>query len=325
MSDLTRLRELAHQFTPPEFEELTAVAARRRRRRSLAVAAAVATAASVALVMATGVVGVQRSSDPVGPPPPTPTWKSGEWPPERIKAEGTAARWDLSSGDATAPAARIWSVCFPKRCSQWGSHQQRHEAVEVSVDGFHTGALFELTRSRRDPRSIYLERYDDDTVFAVDVQQPGSLRDRIRLLDADGTQVPIELVGGTAPASPGPDVIRYQEELYRVDPDAHTLQRLDTPGPAHRIWWAAEPDEVLWGIGPGCDIQWQDSAGAWHTHQVACRGATPWFADPMPAGLMVVELDGDPDGISRIVSRDQGMSWYRYPPGVEPDFVTSDE
>lgn len=320
MSELTRLRELATEFPPPEFDELAAVAATRRRRRATALVTSATAVAVAAVLVAAGLGGPPRTSQPVDPPTPTPTWDAGTWPPQRVVAEGDGGDYSFFPANGPGPDARLWEVCLARRCAHhWSSRQERHTAVEVSTDDFRSGSLFDLTRSRRDPRTVYLERFDENTVFAQDVVRPRSLRQRFRLLDADGTQVVLDLVPGTAPAAPGPEVVRslQSSDLYRIDRESETIQRLDTPSLSYG--WAPVLDEVLWGVDAGCVITWLDTEGTWRRHDVRCQpGSSLGFVDPAPEGLMVV--DG-PRGME--VSDDGGETWQHYSTGAyDAQFVT---
>ena len=297
MPDLEVLRDLTPQFPPPALDDLVAVVRRRRRRAALTAGAGVAAAAVLTAAVVTGMPGNDRSTDPVVDPTDGQTddrtAEDLSWAPERIRAEGEPL--DFLNGRDGGVEARFWSVCDRAGCDyatarEIHDHRMVQFALEVSVDGHRTSGLFGVNGGPAGrPQSHHLQPFDDDSVFVQDPSRQGGTQERYRLLNADGTTTELTMLPSTAPAAPGPDLVRtsgISTGLARVDETAGIIQRLDLPDSV--IQWAeTAADELLWGVADGCVVYWQQPGGDFAHRDLDCR------AEESP-GNPVLWIDGEP-------------------------------
>ena len=210
---------------------------------------------------------------PIGPPP-TATAPADGWTPERTRsrcARRPARRFlqpSPSGLDAelycVAKATPTGSPC-PLLYPYEGPVEGWHWALEVTQGG--QSALFEV---RGTP---IVTHFDDDSLLVHD----GTTREaRFRLLDADGSAVPLRLVSDLAPAVPGPEVVLIEDldvwrhgsigpddphpRPYLVDDSVGTLQPLDVPKEV--LWWASNFDEFL--LGRQRRLPGHLAAARWH-------------------------------------------------------------
>jgi hypothetical protein len=326
MPDLDTLREITGRLQPPAFDTLVTVSRQRRRRATLGGAlgfSAVVIAASVAV---SGLSSDRRSIDPADPTPTPSPSASTLWTPERFKAEGES--------EVLVPLTETGLMATQYvACSGTCEGEISNRGLEVSQNG--QSAVFEVRGLAVSFSPVWVEVFDGDSVLvqdAVEVGRPdGAVR--FRLLQADGTEVELEVVEEPVPAAPGTDVFVIDpydawsrgsrgpddvQRLYRVDDDARTLRPLDVPRAITQ--WGPEVDRFLWGTD-GCRVFWQRTDGSFDHHDTTCRdpGLTnpanqwwPYLGDWAEPGRMVV-VEVHPDGYPLVLhaSPDRGSSWER--------------
>ena len=278
-----------------------------------------------------GMPGDDRSMDPVDDPTDSRTdGRTADdlaWAPERIRAEGDTH--GILPGQDGALEARFWSVCERPNCdyAETGDnydHRVVHSALEVTVDGYRTSGLFGLNGGPNEWPEIIRQPFDDDSVFVQDRTRHGGTQERYRLLNADGTTTDLTLLPSTAPAAPGPNVVRTSHSparLARVDDAAGTIQRLDLP--TQVISWAeSATDQLLWGVANGCVVYWQQPGGDFAHRDLDCRSESDlmlyseapfaaWFTAERMAALELGGSKGLP--VALHVSLDRGATWRRIP------------
>lgn len=328
MPDVDVLRELSGQFHRPGFEDLVIVS-RKRRRRSVQAGAAAGVAAVVLAVGVTalGVSDGRQSPDPAPSPSETPTSTDG-WTPEQVRAEGAPLGDVFDARVGPAPSGLDAELyCFGSEgCDDFPpdlSGRTSHLALELTRDG--QSVLFDVQGR---PWAQY---YGEDSIL---VQDGFDQATRFRLLFADGTDVTLRVVGGLAPAAPGPDVVLIQDldrardfqvgpegpgiEPYLVDDSAGTLQLLDVPDEVKE--WGPNVEEFLWGTND-CRAVWQQPDGSFDTHDVDCRnpGLTDLPVDywsylgdwAEPGRMLLLEHNADGKPLAVHASLDYGATWER--------------
>ena len=331
MPDIDVMRELTGQFERPAFDDLVVIA-RKRRRRSALVAVTGAVAVVVALgITAAGLSQGHRALEPDRQPSlfPTGTQASvGGWTPERVRAQGSplGAVFDHRLGHAPGGLDAELYCVGGDGCDDFPPDPEgrtSHFALEITRDG--RSVLFDVEGR---PWATY---FGEDSIL---VEDGFGQAERFRLLDADGTAMPMRVVGGHATATPGPDVILIQDlhhaRNYQVGPDgpgirpylvddrAGTLQPLDVPEAIKT--WAPNVQEFLWA-GDGCRLTWQQPDGSFAHHDVHCRNPEltdipgdywDYLADWAAPGRMVL-LEHSADGVPLALdaSLDYGATWQR--------------
>jgi hypothetical protein len=201
-----------------------------------------------------------------------------------------------------------------------------HSALEVTVDGYRTSGLFGVNVGPDAWPQIQMQYFDEDSVFVQDWSREGGTQERYRLLNADGTTTDLTQLPSTAPAAPGPDVVRTSSpspRLARVDDAAGTIQHLDLPD---AVYWAqSAADELLWGVGvaDGCVVYWQQPGGDFAHRALDCRSPLAGlmaYSGFEPAAWMtaermaVVEYGGGKGlAVALHVSLNRGETWQRIP------------
>lgn len=325
MSDLDALRAVVRQLTPPDFDDLVAVARRRRLRYVTAVSAAAAV-----VILAAGLTGNALSGNdgtqelrPVDDPTPTKSSKGDEWTPDRIREEGSGEEVLTTTSGLSAYQ---YLVCDGPGCDDTPI-EDWHVALEVTQDD--RSALFDVLG-----REARVKEFDGDSLLVQDAE-PETPDDevRVRLLQADGTAVELRRLDGPAPAVPGPEVVVIDtsngllagsDSLYFVDDRAGTVQSLDAPKEVR--YWGPNVDEFLWGVTDDCRVFWAND-GAFEERQLDCSDGLDFtygiYADEFPLGWlqpgrMAVGEQGDgrrEDQNFVHVSLDYGVTWQRLPVG----------
>ncbi len=298
--------------------------ARANRHRTLALGAAACAAVVVVGIAGAALSGGQRA---VGPAQDTSPSTVEEWTPERTRAEGSPVDL-LYSWSGPAPSGLDAQLYCTGGCDEWKPDdvegRTSHWALEVRQGG--RSALFDV-------QGVPWARYfDEDSIL---VQDGINQVVRFRLLQADGTAVPLRRVSDLAPAVPGPDIMLIMdldtyrrgtfgpdgpgEHPYLVDDRAGTLQLLDVPWEIE--WWGPNVDEFLWG-GDDCRVIWQRPDGSFDHHDAAdCQNTVAptdpgWnfdrFAEWLEPGRMAL-VEHSADGIPLVVhaSLDRGATWER--------------
>ena len=237
MSELSVLRDLGSRIRPPEYHDLVAVARTRRRHSTLGAALAVA-----AFALGLGVAGGALSSGlrtegPARDPSPS---LSGVWTPERIRTEGSPG--DAVAANESGLVARMYIVCDGPLCTSdgGGPSEDKYRALEVTQKG--SSALFEV--SGIGSQGPWIKVFDEDSVLVEDTAPDGVWPDgpaRFRLLQANGTAVPLRLLDDAVPATAGATTVVIDdfhrhgvgmaggEKLYVVDDQAGTLRPQELP------------------------------------------------------------------------------------------------
>lgn len=324
MSDLDVLRDLVRQLPRPAYDELVTVA-RRRRRRVVLSAAVAATVAVVALGTAgDAMFTTQRQPLPAEQPSPALTESPRSdrpWTPERIRDEGSSIE-DVVLTTDSGLSARLYQVCPSSPCSgEHGTDDAMRAAVEVTQGG--RSAVFGMRFSR----NPWVRVFDEETVLALDDVDPTpKVEVRYRLLRADGTSVPLELVQDPAPPAEGPGVfvndfsgwsigMSGTDDLYVVDEEARTVRPVDEPAAVR--YWGPNTDEFLWGATDDCRVVWATD-GAFQVRRLDCSDSVSFtllnadFPEGWlrPGRMVVVEEFGEGRTAAH-VSLDRGATWQR--------------
>ena len=314
-----RIRRRLSQLLPPTYGDQVAVARRRRRRFAVAMAAG---AAVVALAVGIAQASLFDGTSTEGPDQGPSLSLAESWTPERIRAEGTPM--DVVPTTASGLSARQYAVCDGSLCEgDSGPLDDMHAALEVTQQD--QSAVFDLHYSN----VPWVRAFDDDSVL---VQDADGLHVRYRLLQADGTEEPLQLLDDPAPASPGPGVFVIDdfgswnigmdgaEDTYLIDERAGTLRPLDVPDEAVR-YWGPNVNTFLWGVTDDCRVFWQ-TAGTLEHRRFNCQQGSDftsmqddWFPPGwLQPGRMAVAEQHDPGNRMVIhVSLDSGNTWQQIP------------
>ena len=352
----TRLVELHDHIRAPETSTGADVfRGERMLRRRRAVVVGVASAVVVAVLGAAAVTIGGQTGDQIEPiqpgptqgPTPTPSDASstgGEWPLERIRAEGFLEEEVVTESGITvrtyAACGGPESVCGPD-VDPPIRREHSHFALAVAQD--EQTALFSV-----DGEGPYVvTAYQDDALIIMD-GQPGIGVDpadpsygRYRLLRADGTEHRLRLDVDPAPAVPGPDVVvidrapyegegqAFMQFAFRIDESAGTLQLLDVPMNTNMGLvgnsWGPNTDEALWFVQAiDCRV-YRMVGGSVEQHDACGDGFKGHWYD----SLVSVDADWIPDGwltpdrmaviqhtrgrLTLHASLDQGATWRHIP------------
>lgn len=335
MSEALRdlLRQGADTIERPRLDVSDLVAQTERRLARRRFATATVGVAAVVLIAAGGLAlrADDKRTAPALVPAETPT-TTAELTPERIRAEGSVDI--LIPPTAWGLTVREYEVCDP---SCGASNRGRGpSALEVAQAG--RSALFEVRGVYYFP--VWATAFDEDSVLVqetenTEVDLDGRLDGpvRYRLLQADGTELELQMLDDPAPATPGPDVVRVDDlaswirgwggtqNLYLVDDRAGTIQPLDVSD-AQVEWWGPNYNEFLWG-GGDCRVVWQAADGGFDHQDFGCadsdelrnptRNGDPFQGWLRPGRMAAVEYtdNGEPQFVH--VSIDYGATWQRVP------------
>jgi hypothetical protein len=167
--------------------------------------------------------------------------------------------------------------------------------------------------------------FDEDSVLVQDAEGPDQPV-RYRLLQADGTEVQLEMVNDPAPPVAGPGLFVIDdfsgwsvgmdgvEDVYLVDERTGTLRPLDVPDEEVR-YWGPNVVEFLWGVSSDCRVFWVTS-GTVEERRLDCSDGSDftymhdgWFPSRwLRPGRMAVAEQRD-DGIVVHVSLNRGATW----------------
>lgn len=320
MSDLDVLRDLTDQVRAPRFDDLVTVARQRNRRAALGAGVAAVALLVAAAAAVSGWPGLPRASEPARSVTPSPS--ATAWTPERIRAEGRLTQMpEFRQGlSETGLDAKLY--CVAQSCAFLDSEKNRRWALEVTQGG--RSALFDLD-------GIPWGRdYDADSLLVMDgTGETG----RFRLLQADGTAVPLRMLSDPVSAAPGHDVMLLKSlEVYRrgymspsespqphrVDEQAGTIRPLDVPQDVD--WWGPNVEEALWGA-TGCSVYWQRDDGTFTHRQLDCKVDEGALTDPTwqgpepfagwfkPGRMALVEWNEDGSPAVLHASVDRGRTW----------------
>ena len=182
-------------------------------------------------------------------PPRAGSGHGRRWTPQRIRAEGSPCGPPRVPKGPSASGLDAHLYCVASSCAFLDSEANRRWALEVTQGD--RSALFDVS-------GIPWGRdFDDDSIL---VQDGTDQAVRFRLLQADGTTVPLRMVSDPVPAVPGPGVMLidpldvYREARwgpatvarpYLVDDRAGTIRPLDVPEEINS--WGPNVDEFLLG------------------------------------------------------------------------------
>ncbi len=267
---------------------------------------------------------------------------TGDWPLERIRAEGTLEKEDVTRSGITvrmyAACDGPESVCGPNIDPPIRAAHS-HFALEVAQHG--RSALF----SGDGGNPYVVTAYGLDSVIIFD-GEPGIGVDpadpaygRYRQLRADGTEQLLTLETDPAPAVPGPEVVvidraEYEGEstpiqfAFQLDESSGTLRRLDIPHNDLRLGgnsWGPNTDQALWFVQAIDCLVERVVDGSVVTH-AACGGdfTGHWYdslvsvpAEWIPDGWLTPDrmavLQNTRSQLTLHVSLDQGVTWQHLP------------
>lgn len=240
MPELRQLHDLTIQVRTPELARLADLAGRRRRRRTVGLATGLAASVIITAVIATGVVPARdTTSEPVGPGPgPSPTATFPALSAEQIRRHPDATVSSDADFPATASAvaARIWSVCLDD-CTRATEHLpgEQQTALEVSTDGFATGALYALGRTD------WISHAVDDWYLIEPFDGP-------MLVDSRGHRHPLQF-GDSVPITDiaGP-LVYSRRGLAYLDTASKELHAIEGDVEGKGSWdWQGAADTWYWG------------------------------------------------------------------------------
>lgn len=356
---LSRLTQL-HDHIEAPVPDPGADAARGRRllRRRRAVVAGVSAVAVVSVLGAvTLVTGGPQARDDVGPaqPGPTPTASVDDgWPLDRIRAEGTVEREDVTE---TGITVRLYAVCE-------GSESVCGPMIDPPIRREHSHFALEVAQG--DESALFavegdwlyaLTAYQDDAIILMDGTHPLGVAPsdpsyaRHRVLRVDGTEQALRLTVDPAPAVPGPDVVvidraPYEGEgeagmqfAFRLDESEGTLEPLDVPlnTDLGRVGntWGPNTDEALWfvqavdcqvyrvvnGSAEQYDACGPDFKGRWYDSLVHIDAG--WFPEGWLTPDRMAVLEDSRDRLTLHASLDGGATWRHVPVADEADIPTA--
>jgi hypothetical protein len=352
---ISRLVELHDHIKAPDTSPGADVSrGERMLRRRRAVVLGAASAAVVAVLGVTAVtIGGQAGDriEPTRPGPtqdftPTPSETSstvGDWPLERIRAEGILEEESVTESGITvrmyAACGGPESVCGP-RIDPPIRREHTRFALEVAQGG--RSALFSVNGEW--PHVVTPYRNDAliilDGAPGVGVDPADPSNGRHRLLRADGTERLLRLEDDPAPADPGPGVVvidraRYEGEgkaamqfAFHFDEPAGTLQLLDVPPNTDMgvvgNSWGPNTDEALWLVQAidcrvhrvvGASVEQYDACGdfkgRWYDSLVSVNAS--WIPDGWLTPERMAVLQDTRGRLTLHVSLDQGATWRHIP------------
>ena len=311
MPDLSPLLELTSQVRAPDLDRLADLADRRRRRFAAVVSGGLAVTAAIAVVAATGAIGRDTTSGPVGPgpslsPSPSPTMTFPALTAEEIRNHPDA-RPD-SGGDYPATAsdavARVWTVCLDD-CSRRTEYLpgESQSAFEISRDGFRTGAVYLLPTGEGGQHVV-------DDWFLI------STWDGAVMVDSRGRQRPMELGGPVDIEEVDGPIAHSRLGVGYLDLEADLVHPIRGAG----YWeWGGADDTWFWGVASMTDdlgkvvrqaAVWRNPDGTWQVRVLpipVSDGGPGLLRAGIPGTMAVVEHFRQPRLVH--VSDDYGATW----------------
>jgi hypothetical protein len=276
---------------------------------------------AIAVVAATGAIGRDTTSEPVGPGPspvpnPSPTRTFPALTAEEIRDHPDATTDGVGDYPATASdaAARMWTVCLDD-CSRRTEHLpgESQSAFEISRDGFRTGA-------------VHLAPTGEGGQHVVDDWFLVNTGDGVVMVDSRGRRRPMELGGPVGIEEIDGPVAHSSLGVGYIDMKVDLVHPIRGAG----YWeWGGADDTWYWGVASMTDDQgkfvrqaavWRNPDGTWESRVLpipVSDGGSGLLRAGVPGTMAVVEHFRQPRLAH--VSDDYGATWQvrRVPDDVE--------